>query len=195
MMRELIQIDKLNRKRRIRLVNGKQERFKCEYGLPDCYNYYNKGPNYKKFEARYLAKGADTKVDRDLYMSIVRDALKLIKHRLIYDAKIITLPYLNDLSIIKRKLSIRMLRSKRSKTVDWKKTMEYGKKVVFLNEDRDFYVYKIIWNKYEMRLPHRTVYAFFPSRTLKEEVAKALKGSKSIDFPEPIKNTYPRYRK
>lgn len=173
----------------------KKERIVCEYGLADCFKFYNETAIYDKFRSKYLTDAENLKVNRELYMSICKDALKLIGHRLIYDSKVIRLPYLNDISIIKRKLSIRALKNKQRSIVNWKLSKKIGKKVVFLNEERDYYVYKIIWNKYEVKIPHRTFYTFIAARPLKRKVADALRGSKSIDFPEPVGNTYPRYTK
>ncbi len=170
------------------------ERIVCEYGIRDCYKFYKKTVTYKKFNTRYADPARSLIVEQDLYLKICKDALKMIRSDMIYKSKSITLPYLNDIFIFKKKLSIKGLRQRTPSNVDWVKTREYGKKVLMFNEDRDYHVYRIKWNKYSVKIPFRSCYAFIPARDFKREVAKALKGSKSIDYPERLRNTYPRFK-
>lgn len=170
------------------------ERIVCEYGIRDCYKFYKKTVKYKQFTTKYTTPAKSLIVEIDLYLQICKDALRMIKDDMIYKAKSISLPYLNDIYIFKKKLSILGLRQRTPSNVDWVKTMQIGKKVLNFNEDRDYHVYRIKWNKYGVRIPHRSLYTFIPSRGFKREIAKALKGSKSIDYPERLRNTYPRFK-
>src|SRR4051812_22762344 len=91
-----------------------------DYGLTDCYKFYKDKSKYKQFKSKFTSPAKSLILEQKLYKAICKDALKMIRHNLIYKSEVIRLPYLNDIYINKRKLPISSLIHKCKALVNWK---------------------------------------------------------------------------
>ena len=58
-----------------------------------------------------------------------------------------------------------------------KLTGDKSRRVVYLNENTNGYVYRIYWNKFKAKFVNRRFYKFIPSRYFKQEIKKAVQSS------------------
>jgi hypothetical protein len=107
------------------------------------------------------------------YVEIVTDFYKeMIDHVLLKNWKFV-LPFnMGDVYVVKSKLNLRNLINR---GLDWKVTIETGKRVYHLNEHSNGYKYFYHWDKTRSRLKKLYLYRFQLTRENKRRLAKLIK--------------------
>lgn len=151
-------------------------KFKSDYKLKDIYKLY-KEENFEGLQVEY-----------SLYSKVLKDFNKLLVEHIIEDPEGIKLPLnLGHIRVRKSKVDLT-----KSLIPDWKATNELwdrnekakaDKKLVYhLNEHREGYKYKILWDKSRAKVKNKTFYFFIPTRNFKRTLAKTLKTNLKIDY-------------
>ena len=119
---------------------------------------------YKEYIKQY------DKIDYNIYKYIVNCFYDLFLNALFEDSKLIKLPYgLGSVCIVKYKPKTL---TQKSLSVDYKASVEYGKKIYHLNEHSDGYKFRLYWSKLPQTFPDRYKYQLSLVRTNKRKLAQ-----------------------
>jgi len=141
-------------------------------------NPYNLSDMYKEYiENRRGNKVYD--IDGSTFIKICERFYSEVRDGIL-DGNVFKMPYgLGEIEITKRKIEHYMCSDR---AVDWKTTLEIGKKVYHLNEHTNGYNYGIDWaNAY--RVANKNSYRFVPTRYFKRTLANIVK-NKEQDYYE-----------
>jgi len=141
-----------------------------------------RGPNYIEncltlTDAYKHYKGT---LDENTYKRICKQFNKKVIEYIVVDSGIFYIPFrLGSIHIKKRWLDV----SKKI-PINWKLTKKYGKVIYYLNDHTDGFIMRFFWDKYRAVVKNRTLYSFWPTRTNKRYLAKAIKEGLSTGYPE-----------
>jgi len=145
-------------------------------------NPYNTSDMYEPY-LEYVNNNEGYCVDKKIFLSIINDFYKAVVNNIL-DGEEFIMPFqLGKIVIYKRKASnFRTV----NHYIDWKKTVETGKKVYYLNEHSDGYNYSIEWER-KTRLYNSNLYRFIGTRRFKRTLAKIIKNRENDYFEKPSK--------
>ena len=133
---------------------------------------------FKRYR-KYYKKDATSKQVYDKVMELFH---KKLMEKVIAESEEVNLPLLGSLRIKKKQQYIDIDDPSRYVSIDWKATKECGKRVLHLNEDRNGYYYRFLWNKDTQKIRNKSIYKFVTTRNNKRTLAKTLKTNAKIDY-------------
>lgn len=120
-------------------------------------------------------------VDYNTFSNIWKEYISFIIEEVLFKGKKFKMPNnLGVLQIIKKKVSSSNILTM---PIDWKTTLEVGKKVCFFNDHTGGFKYLFRWNKTNSTIKFKYYYAFSATRTLKRKLARLIIDNK-VDFFE-----------
>lgn len=151
-----------------KLSLSRPKKFKVDHYLQSLYKTYDR------------ITPESLKVDKVTYHNILSDFNMEIRDAMIYQNYTWKLPFmLGRMRIVKHKMNFG-----RKIPMDYAQSSKEGYKIYHLNEERQNCLYRIRWEKSDIRIPNRSMYYFVPCRTFKRTLAKVLKTRPDIDFFE-----------
>lgn len=147
-------------------------RYNADFKPVDIYNYY----------ASTVEKPKDYKTVRLIW----EDFFAEIGHHIIDESGSYAMPIrLGEFRVRKKKMKIGALSKFNQLKIDYSIYNKTGKLVYHLNEHRNGYSYKIIWNKSTSGpIKYKTYYKFVFNRKLKRQLSHILQTQPLIDYFE-----------
>jgi hypothetical protein len=137
------------------------------YTIPDMYKeYIGRVDSETPYDVSY-----------SVYKEITTRYFKKVANHL-FEGGNFKIPYqLGILQIIKKKIYVSS-QVKYASSIDWQKTVKYGKKIIHLNEHSNGYKYLFMWDKAGAKRVNISKYRFVPTRQLKRYLAQLIKSGK-----------------
>lgn len=161
-------------------------RYPAEHNLYDAYRYYKKTNKPIYFNSKFTESNNHLVLDKKTYMKLNKEALEMLKDKILAGEIVNLGARLGNISIVKRKQSIEGLVKKNKSTLDWVNTKKLKRPIVNFNDHTNGYVYRFVWHKSNANAKNVFLYKFIPCRHLKRELAHYIKVLKK-DYREPIK--------
>ena len=150
-------------------------------GLNKIQNPYNLRDMYESYKEN-VEDNTPYDISYKEFMTITEDYLLEISEGLLMAKGSFKVPgNLGYLNIIKKKVDLTRL-----KRVDWKATVESGKKVFHLNEHSEGFNYYIEWSRILQSTKNIRLYRFVPTRMMKRTLAKLIKNKEFDSFEQNI---------
>lgn len=144
-------------------------------GLNKVQNPYNLKDMYASFKAS-VEKNTPYDIEYKEFMAITEDYLRAVSEGLLAGKRAFKIPFnLGYIEINKRKVDLSNL-----KRIDWKTSVDAGKRIYHLNEHSDGFNYKIEWERVNWNTRNSKLYVFSPTRKMKRTLAQLIK-EKKID--------------
>lgn len=141
------------------------------YTIVDFYQYY----------LEEVKSNINYKVDYKTYRKILEEYFKFIRDEIIERGEEVKLPSrIGIIRIIKTKPTYW---DGKHCSIDFRKTREYGKTILYLNEHSDGWKYRCHWLKKECIIPNKTKYQLVMTRANKRRLAQIIK-NKERDYIE-----------
>ena len=168
----------------IKEINGEKvlsKNKKSDYTYRTMYKDYvsvHQAPASSKFFPTY-----NPIVSYSIYKAVLIRFFALVIDDILTKAVSFKMPLsLGSISVTKNKMPISYLRSQNNLKIDYGYFNKTGKRRFHLNEHRNYYRYKITWDK--TKKPYIIEYSFKPVRAFKRRLAHLLLTNDSIDFFE-----------
>lgn len=143
----------------------------------DCADFYE---NFK-------VMNADLNITQKLHTQIIKTFMKIATRKIVLEMYRLTFPGLGLFYMVKNKCSIKKRNDGTlsiQATTDWKATKEVrektgnnSKKVVYLNDHTNGYIYRIKWNKHHIGFVNRQFYSFIAATAVKQYMFKEISSS------------------
>jgi hypothetical protein len=143
--------------------------------------YFGRGPNkvHNPYNLKDMYESYKESVEENTpydisykeFMTITEDYLKEISDGLLSGKGSFRIPKnLGYITITKFKVDLSKLNR-----IDWKATVETGKKIYHLNEHSDGFNYKVVWTRIQQNARNVKMYVFAPTRRIKRTLASLIK--------------------
>lgn len=148
-------------------------------------NHHYKGDyKAKDFYINFTSRHPEVKISQLMHTKIIKAFFNVVIRKMVLEMYKFVLPSLGSFYIIKDKQVAQKDKDgnlKFNASINWpetnkvrKLTGDKTKKVVYLNEHTNGYVYKIIWNKDNYNFVNRSFYSFIPCTPFKKYLFKEI---------------------
>ncbi len=160
-------------------------KYSVEHNLYDAYKYYRKTNKPVYFNSKFSKSNKHLVLSKKTYMSLNKDALSMLKDKILAGNIVNLGARLGNISVIKKKQNIESLIKKNKSSLDWVNTKKFKRPIVNFNDHTNGYVYSFLWNKSNANSKNISLYRFVACRHLKRELAHYIKVLKK-DYREPL---------